>query len=367
MTRYGNRRGRRPEGPKVENIELSESKIGLRLVLAVAALLAGVLTITWAVSAALGASEGWTELTVSDSETAGSGSLTLMYNLGQGETSASREKKAISALYGEISDRAYRLFDAAVLYDGVVNTAYLNAHPNETLEVDPLLYDALALMLDRGGDRLYLGPLLEEYDGLFSAQSEEEAASFDAESNPAVAEYFDAVLALIQNGDIRLELLGENRVRLSVTEVGLAAAEQWEIERFLDFGCCRSALLLDACADALREAGYETGYLVTEEGHVRCLGEGISVSLPLYACENGTVTYEGQQELTALCAVTLRSFPVTAGEYGYQVIAGEYRHPYISPATGRCTLSAPFTLQVSDEASLTALLLQTLDFLQQNS
>ncbi len=360
MNRRGRDRSREFSGPKIQKVELSESRIGLRLVLATLALLAGAATIAWAVSSALGAQTGWNRIQPTESKTPGASELTLFYDLGQGEESATAENKKLTALYAEAADSAYRLFSADEEFDGVVNLRTLSKRPNEELELEPELYDALALILEKDEKRIYLGPLLEEYGGLFAAESEEEARLFDADSNPDVAEYFERVLAFVADGSVRLELSNGNRARLCLSDAFLAYAEEMEIEKILDFGVCRSAFLMDTVAVRLREAGFTRGYLQSGEGFLCSLGRELPVSQPLYALENGAITEKGSREADGLCAVTLRSFPVRSGEYGYARLGGEYRHPYLDPETGRSSLIADSVYAESDGDSCASLLLELL-------
>ena len=55
----------------------------------------------------------------------------------------------------------------------------MNAHPGETVTLDPFLYDALTQAVEAGDRHIFLGPVYEEYDRVFLAESDAEAARYD--------------------------------------------------------------------------------------------------------------------------------------------------------------------------------------------
>ena len=254
-----------PHLPPVESIELSSRHLVPRIVAVVLLLAVAVGAFVYGFMALLSSGAGWQEIKVHASGELSCGDeFVLNYNIGAGETDASAENRAVTTLYSQASVHAYRLFDTVQSWDGVVNLYDLNHHPNQVMQVSSVLYDAFSLLERYDSRYLYLGPVYAVYESLFYCQDDAAAAGFDPYADEATAAYVAEAAAFARDAKaIRLELLGDNRVRLNVSEEYLAWAEYNETEDFLNFFWLKNAFVADYLADTLAGAGYTSASLVT--------------------------------------------------------------------------------------------------------
>lgn len=335
-----------PHPRPVQKIVLSEENTVLRLIAAVLCLLVGAGALTYAFQQLLAPDSGWQEIEagVSGGPTCGE-DFVFLYELGAGEQPLSAESRALNALYTEACRTAFRLFHTVQSFEGVVNLYDINARPNEVLTVDPALYAAFEAVEAAGDRTVYLGPVCARYGDLFACRDDSQLADFDPWSSVEVAEEYAAVAAYAADpAHIGVELLGENRVRLRVSEEYLAYARREGAERFLDFGWMKNAFVADYLADTLAQAGFTHGILYSFDGFARCLDEREgSYTLSLYGWEGerpivaGTMEYQGPMSVASLCA-----FPVTEGDWRrfYQMQDGRLRTPYLDVSDGRSRTAA---------------------------
>ena len=138
--------------------------------------------------------------------------------------------------------------------------------------MEPLLYSALESYLETGDRSIYYGPLLSRYYALFACQNDEDASLYDPARNDQAASFANRISQYAQDPQsIRLELLGNGKVFLHVSQDYLAFAQEQELDRFLDLGFVREAFVLDAVAQALVEAGLTNALLTAADGYSRCL------------------------------------------------------------------------------------------------
>jgi hypothetical protein len=157
----------------IQEIELSEKHVGLRIALVVVFLLIGLACIAFFLISLLSEEDGWQIISPSGIEISTLESeFTLSYNLGSGEASATNEKKMLQSDYGSALERAYKIFDIYATYDDVVNLIYINSHFNETVSVSNLLYDAFATVEQSGSRIVYLGPIYAEYRNVFGSSDD---------------------------------------------------------------------------------------------------------------------------------------------------------------------------------------------------
>ena len=362
MNRYTKKSSAADYAPGIERIELSESHTGLRLALALLALLVGAATIAFSVRGVFSRSSGWNEITVETSEMNCAGDFSFIYELGTGEESASREYKRLARLYSDLTVKAYQQFSMTDNIDGVHNLHYINAHPNEDISVDPMLMRALRLMAGKGGNLLYLAPVYEDCRSLLSCDTPEEAAALDPRQDEEEAAFISDVIDFLNGGAVSLSFPTENTVRLNVTEDYLSFAADSEITQFLDFGVAANAVIADSIADGLVESGYSFGYLRSCDGFCRSLGAETSLEVSVPRRQNAAVQIAGRAALSGMQSlVVLRDFPVSSGEYSYFDMGdGQYRTAYIDPTDGLCKAATDYMMSWSEEYSCTELFLQVL-------
>lgn len=340
-------RDKRPNLRPVERIELNEDHISRRGILAAALLLLGVGLLTYSFLQFLDPETEWTSITASTSAGASSADdLVLLYRPGAGAASPTAERKAVTALYTDLARRSFQLFHADQSFEGIVNVYDLNRRPNETVEVDPGLYAAFQTVVDSGSRALYLGPVYSRYFDLFSCQDDMQLVDYDPRLSEAVAAEYGEICAYANDPEsVSLELLGENKVCLRVSEEYLAYAEREGIEDFIDFSWMANAFIADFIADGLIAQGYNHGALTSYDGFCRNLDSGgTEYTLPLYSRQGDMVYAAAELHYTGPRAfVTLRDYPMSERDASrfYTLKNGERRTPYLDPADGLCRNALP--------------------------
>lgn len=351
-----NARDRRPYVRPVRRLVLPEIHVKNRLILLVVFLAIAVVAFGVGIHSALSVEPGWQEVTVNVGERSVAGDFQLMYDFSEDGSGATARMKQLQQLYTEAAERAYQVFHEDELTEGLGNVAFLNAHVNEAVTVEPELYRALEQVVSSGNRHVYLAPAYTEYHRLFSAEGDGEAAQYDPAKNPELANYLNQVAAFASDSaSIQLELLGENRVKLTLSEDYLAFCAQEGIESYFDLGWMTNAFVADYLAGELLEQGFTKGYLTSQDGFTRNLDsrQG-SYTLYWYAQpvkQNGqpeTIAYQGPKAI-----VSLRDFPLNSQErwqyYIYEdetVVSG-----CLSVETGVSSAAVTSLLCLSDNLS----------------
>lgn len=333
-------RDNRPHIKPVEKIQLSEENVGLRIAAVVLFLLIGAGALAYAFGQLFAVDPGWQTIEAGTSDGPNCGEeFVFLYELGRSGRSARDESRELAELYTQACRKAFQLFNADESFEGMVNLRDINQRPNEVLEVDEVLYQALESVQEAGDRTLYLGPAVTRYDDLFYCEDDAQLVDFDPRLSLEVAEEYAAAAAFaVDPEQIDVELLGESKIRLNVSKEYLAYAQREGIDRFLDFGWMRNAFVADYLADTMIEAGFTYGTISSYDGFARCLDsrEG-TYGLPILdwledrPIEAGTLEYQGPMSL-----VTLRYFPAAEGDEHryYRLKNGEVRTLYLDPYDG---------------------------------
>ena len=411
MGKRGVKDSPKPYLKPVEKIEVSEKHVGRRVIAAAAFLLIGVGAFSYFIVNLVRGEPGWTEITALSSKVNCSGDFTFLYELGTESGSAQSEKRSVTAVYTSAAEKAYWMFEnvrAAGNFAEVdeENTAdadktiaggnaaaesareihgiaaaesgndkaaaamgsvrFLNDHPNETVTVDPPLYEALAKLEAAGGRWLYLPAVYEVYDNLFASGSDQQAEEFDPRANDDVAAYFGEVLAYANNPvAVDLELLGSGQVRLNVSQEYLTFAAENEIDSFIDFYWMKNAFIADYLAETLAAAGFTHGSISSIDGFVRNLdGRDVNYSFNVYdrvvtgAESSGAddqiiqlaiLQYYGPVSLVYLHDYAMNSLD---RQHYYRMAGGEMRTAYIDPQDGLCRNSISSLVSYSYDDSV---------------
>jgi hypothetical protein len=246
MGRYA--RDKSQQNPKpVERIELSEKNVGLRLAIVAILILVAVISFGYGISQFLSVNAGWTEIEAdSAADTNISNEFVLMYELGSREDmSITAENKGIVALYTEVMEDAYQIFHTNAEIEGVKNLYYLNQHPNETVQVDQMLYQAFETVQKYDNRMIYLAPIYQYYNNLFGCEADAQTKDFDPYSNDALANEFKEIAAYAKDKyAICVELLGNQTVRLHVSEEYLQYINTNDITTYVDFAWMKNAFVV---------------------------------------------------------------------------------------------------------------------------
>lgn len=343
--------------PKVEQVELSDKNTKRRLIGAVVFGIIAAISIAFAVSRLLTTEPGWQTITSSAKESCG-GEFVLQYEFGENATAVSRQ---VTNLYTSLTESAYKLFNADTSFENVRNLRYISLNPNLEIEIEPELYSALELMKERR--EIFYAPIYDEYSSLYFSQTDSEAAAFDPEFDADERKYVDELLEFVNDPDsISLEFLGQNRVRLNVSDSYLAYAKEFGIKVFVDFGWMKNAFIADYIAEKLTESGFWNGVLTSFDGFVRNLSTG-SFVYPINDRVGGNVYNAANAQFPGgTNVVCFRDFMLnrldTAHYYEYS--DGTIRTPYIG-SDGRCHEAVSELILFSGEKSCAALLLEGLD------
>lgn len=356
------REKRPPALPKVERVELKETHMGLRFAAFALCLALGLSALGFGIYSLLSTEPGWVEIEVSSGEVNCGGDFTFRYLL-TGDTDPTAQRKRLQVVYTQASVTACKLFETAELYDDIHNICYINAHPNEDIAVDPILYQAFETVAEQGDRTVYLGILDAFYLDLFVSESDFQAAMFDPYSDPETETLYRELAAFANDpAHIQVKLLGNDTLRLEVSEEYLAYAKDLERESYLDFGWMKNAFIIDYFAGELNAQGFAQGILASTDGFTRTLGD---VSEPqtmvLYDWAGGKVIEAARAELARpVNMVNLRAFPLNSrDEWRYYVYedGSALRTPYIDPEDGLCKGRGAITVY-SDTVSCVQMALQ---------
>ena len=323
----------------MEHIALNGESGGRRLLLAGLLLVIGVLLLVWGFMQLLSPGSEWVTIRAGLEEGTTCGEeFTFLYRLG-GEPSPRTEQRAVTECYTRLCRRAYQMFQADETFSDATGLGDINCRPNTELKVEAPLYRALETVERSGSRALYLGPVYDRYEGIFFCQEDSQLADFDPRISEEVRlEYQTAADFANDPESIRLELLGEGRVRLYVSEEYLSYARREGIETFIDFAWMRNAFIADYLAGELELAGYGRGVLTSYDGFVRNMDRGeTDYSLTIYDRREGTACIAaGMPYRGPMSAVSLRDFPVSELDSlrFYRLENGEIRTCYVDPADG---------------------------------
>lgn len=329
-----------PHLKPVERIELSERNPKGRLAAVILLLVVGVAALVYAFVSFFSADAGWTRIEASGEELSCADEFVFWYQLGAGDVSPRTELRALTSIYTQAAETAYRLFTNDVGYEGVSNIYYINRHPNEVLKVEEPLYRAFSLVEGLGSRYLYLAPVYSRYDNIFYCNDDSQLADFDPFLNAEIAEEYAEMAAYAKDPQsVRLELLGDLQVRLYVSEEYLAYAKTEGVEDFIDFYWMKNAFIADYLAEVMISNGCTLGSISSYDGFVRNLDwdSGAPYSFDLYDREKTDIYPAAVMEYTgALSIVSLRDYPMSSLDFRhyYELRDGQIRIPYLDIADG---------------------------------
>ena len=333
----GNAKDTRPVVKPVTKVELNDENKYWRIAAVAVLVILGIALIAWAGVKLLGTSAGYVEIKAEDSIFADF--FTFNYDIGASGVSASAEYRLVSEAYTSSLNKYCRIFSSDTNYTGVKNIAYINAHPGENIKIDPALYSALQKMENEGEGRHYLGISLEIYDALFSSSGDEYAVDQDPTKNAELkAINLKACEFARDRSAVSLSLLGDNTVRLNVSEEYAAFATKYEFTRYIDLGVFENAFIIDAICDVLISKDMTLGAISSYDGYARNLDtREMEYSFSFYAKGDEVVYPVCDVEYSGGIATYIaRTYPVSGNDVFdyYLYSSGESAHRFIDPTTG---------------------------------
>ena len=337
----------RPPVRKIINIELPEGRLGLRIALVIVLIVLAVASFALGINSLVSTDAGLTEITALSGEMNAGSSFTFYYYLGYGGADATDEKRELRNVYTEAATDALELFCADIETEETGGLYRLSRSPNEILNVDEALYSALEQLEASDSRYHYLAPLYEQYYALCSSMGDEEAAQYDPRLDAAQGEFFaEAAAFAADETAVDIELLGDGKVRLRVSDEYLAFAQENGIVSFLDLGWMENAFIADYLAETLEAAGYTRGALISDDGFMRCLDEetGSEYSFNFTHREGGEVTVLSTLRFSGRVSIAcLRDYPAEGsdGEGYYLYENGTLRSPFLDTSDGLDRSSKP--------------------------
>lgn len=361
-------RDRSDRHPKpVKRIELFEKYPKARLVLTIVLIVVGVCALGYSFISYRTVDAGWTTIEAGASEANCSNELIFQYYLGAGELTATAEKKAVSALYTELTKTAYQLFHTTQGFAGVHNLYYINQHPNEEIEVDEMLYEAFSTIERYGNRAVYLAPVYVQYDNLFGCNDDVETVDFDPYQNEEIARYFAEVISFAGDKEaIDVQLLGNRRIRLFVSDAYMRYAAENGFAEFIDFYWMKNAFIVDYIADTMKAEGFVMGSVSSYDGFVRNLDDAseLEYAFNLFDRVGGAVYQAGVMRYRqAMGIVYLRNYPANDSldwQHYYEFRDGEIRTAYVDASDGYCKSAVNNLVSYSRESGCAEILFQVM-------
>lgn len=349
----------------MQRIELSEDNTKKRAIAAVLFLIIGVALLVYCFVVFINPEGGWTTIqanqTVNDSE-----EFVFQYFLGADGANVNAENRAVTALYNEASEKMFRLFHDKEGFENVVNIYEINRNPNTELEVDEALYSVFSLFKSHGSRYLYLAPVYSRYDDLFSCIDDSMLTDFDPLLSDEIAKEYKAAAEYVNDPDmIDLQLLGNNKIKLFVSEKYLEYAEEEGITDFISLSWLKNAFEADYLADTMISHGYTLGSISSYDGFIRNMdsGSGTDYSFNIFD-RNGDNVYQAglMQYQNNISIVFLRDYMLNSLDFQhyYQLRSGEIRHPYLDVADGIPKASLNNLILYSKDADCADILLEAI-------
>lgn len=329
-----------PHLKPVEKIELSEKHIGWRIAFFILFLVIAASAFASCVGTFFSVEPGWHEIETDSAGEANCGNeFVFMYYLGGSGIDATAENKALKIVYTDVCERAHKLFHNKEMFEGVNNVYYINQHPNEVIEVDRGLYQAFEMIKQYENRNIYMAPVYSQYDEIFYCEDDSQLVDFDPRLSEEVAMEYAAIATFANDSAmVDVQLLGDNKIRLYVSEEYLAYAKENYIVDFIDFFWMKNAFVTDYLAEEMIARGYTLGTISSYDGFTRILDSTEnSYSFNLYDRVDLTIyqaaVMQSQGSQSMLCFRDYMMSDLDAQHY-YVLSNGEVRTSYVDVADG---------------------------------
>lgn len=344
------------EAPRIRRIELSEKNKKMRWIFAGVLLLIGLVCIAIGVNSCVSTETGWQTVESTSAARNCADDFVLIYDFGRSGQDAKVEKRNLLLLYDEAVEKAWRLFNTHVGEEVAGSLSELNAHPNEKVKLDSVLYSALE-KLDASGTRYgYLAAVYDEYSFVLEAEMDGIAGEWDPERNPEVYPYIQQAAAFANDPNaVDLQLLADGYAMLTVSDDYAQFLETYEIDVILDLGWLKNAFIVDYMASTLSQNGFNSGYLVSYDGFTRNLDtSGENFSFNIFDRQQNDIYIPAIWRYSdPVSIVFLRDYPMSDKDVGrfYLYSDGQTVTDLIDPADGRSKSATDNLVGYSKELS----------------
>ena len=348
-------------------------KFFVRLFIVILLVVIAACSFTFGINYLINGEKGYQEVTVSTNSPSSAFEMKFIYNFGQTDLSVPAEKRAVTKLYSDLSLYYYHLFDVYKTYSGLNNIASINNSPNVELTVPSDLYNSLKIATKDEHRNIYLGPIYEVYNVLFSCESDIDASNWDPLKSSEIRSYFDSILEFAKSDNyIHLEFKDDNVIILHVNEEYIALAKEIGVSHFIDFYYIKNAFIVDFIADKMIESGYTHGSISSLDGYVRNFDDtGNEYSYDYFNTTDHGIEAVGKLTYTNFSSIcTLHPFVLTdleASEFIYQYKNGEYVTRYISIEDGLSHDSSCAVVVFSEKLKCTDLMYAVLPYYQNDN
>ncbi len=344
----------------VHRFTLPEGKEKKRLALVVALVAVALLAFGIGIYQSLSKGKGWTTIEARTGSPGCAGEFRFDYCLDAKRPT--NQYRALVVRYTEATEWLAKVYDADTLFEGVGNLAELNAHPNETVSLEPELYAALEQIASFRDRVLYLAPIYETYRSLFFCEEDEETSAYDPLTNESVAEEFAQIAAFASDPEqVDVMLLGDGKAILKVSAEYDAFCKEHACSKYLDLGWMRNAFILDDLARTFREAELTHGFLQSVDGFgVNLDSTGQEYSMNVFDKNRGGVGLVAVMEYTGpLQYLSLHSYSLNPSDrdWYYECSDGSVRSIFLDPADGMPKTALDDLLLYSGEAGVGEMLL----------
>ncbi len=321
---------KRSREPKpVQKIEVSDKNVKLRIILLIMTLIIGATAIGFGVRSCVSKDKGWTVITPTFKGLSVADEFTFTYYLGKDGSSPSAENRAISALYGDLCQKAYKLFEPTA-EGGEIEK--INSSAGEYVEIDGALYSALKLADENGGRILFTAPYFEILQSLFYCSDDYEASLSDPYKNEDAKELFSKIAGYVNSSAASLSFGEGNKVKLSVSEEYKEFAKEVGIRSLIGFTWLKNAFVTDYISGELAKNGFTNGVLSSKDGFFGTFDTGdTEYSQNVFGKTDGKtslfcrVAFKGPRN-----GVYVKNLPIQKNsDYYYVYENGEIVTPYI--------------------------------------
>lgn len=267
----------------VQDIEVSDKHTKLRITVVIVAAVAAIVAFGFGISNCISEEKGWKTLSDDTGMESSSADFSCRYFLEKDGQDGKKLLAEANADYIAACSQAYKIFNAQTEFANLSNLASLNKSVNTVVTVDEALYSALSAVKDSGSRALYLAPAYTYYYSIFYATDDGYAEINDPARNEDVAAKFTQISAYANNPEhVDLKLLGENKVRLCVSDEYARFVSEEEYGVYLDFFILKNAFIADYIADYMAEKGH--GVLISSiDGYVKStLSDEITYTLNVF-------------------------------------------------------------------------------------